>query len=669
MSSDLDAVAEDLSLAEQRVWESEARLRRLHDPYPLPVSWRSGDPDLFEEWSLLCSLARAGPCGLPVDSALWPADSEGLAGSGPDIVEVFSRRLPTRRLVVLGEPGAGKTVLLIRLLLGLLHQRPAHGPVPVLLSLASWDPSRKPLFSWMAQRLRRAHPALTAPVTNPRTGKTSDLAHALLDSGRILPFLDGFDELPVGLRALALDAINQALPPGHPAVLASRTAEYRAAYLRLGTVARFNGAAGIRLLPLTPEQAATYLRRDAGGPHSPAAHRWHTVTRLLGTGTPVGQALSTPFGLFLARTIYNPRPGAEPAHASHPDDLCDSRRFPTRARVEAHLLNAFVPSAYATHAHCSPEKARRTFAFLARHLEDNHRGSPDFFWWDLPYALSPCARRLLLGSGTCCAFGLPFALIAGLGRSWLRCGGSPCVSSSAHPRSVPPGLDEDGGSGPAARSGSSNIPHPPAAGRRRRRAGRRDHRWGGGPHQRRHRDRSGVRRAGGVRSWVLCSHRGTNELAHRGRPGIRAPFRDRNRDRLQHRTGNQRRSRSRFGGLERPHQRTRPQPRPHGLGILRACPVLPGSVTPSPMAPDDVPHGRSPEGRSSTGRSHVPVSPHRTPAPPGPPIPARRLTERSHPAQRTSTPRIRRPFALCRPLPLRDSGPRCGAAPQHQKGW
>ncbi|MFE6157445.1 NACHT domain-containing protein [Streptomyces sp. NPDC056486] len=412
---DLDAIAGDLSLTVQRAWENEARLRRLHDPYPLPIAWQTGDPDLFEEWSLLCTLARAGPGGPPSDPAFWPADADGLAGSGPDITDVFSRCLPTRRLVVLGEPGAGKTVLLIRLLLGLLHQRPSRSPVPVLLSLASWDPCRQSLFSWVARQLRRAYPALTAAVPAPRAGEVTDLAQALLNSGRILPLLDGFDELPVALRARALDAINQALPPGHPVVLSSRTAEYRAAHLRQGTIARLNGAAGIRLLSLTPDQAATYLCRDAGGSHSPAAHRWHTVTRLLGTDAPVGQALSTPLGLFLARTIYNLRPGTEPDRRSHPDELCDTRLFPTRAHVEAHLLDAFVPSAYASNPCWSPAKARHTFAFLARHLEDHRLGSPDLSWWDLCYALSPRARRLLLGSATGCAFGLPFTLIAGIG--------------------------------------------------------------------------------------------------------------------------------------------------------------------------------------------------------------------------------------------------------------
>ncbi|WP_436988374.1 NACHT domain-containing protein [Streptomyces sp. enrichment culture] len=53
---------------------------------------------------------------------------------------MFAQRVPTRRLVVLGEPGSGKTMLLVRLLQDLDAQRIDGGPVPALFSLASRDP-------------------------------------------------------------------------------------------------------------------------------------------------------------------------------------------------------------------------------------------------------------------------------------------------------------------------------------------------------------------------------------------------------------------------------------------------------------------------------------------------------------------------------------------------
>lgn len=142
---------------------------------------------------------------------------------------MFSERVPTRRLVILGEPGAGKSVLMIRLLQDLIERRANGEPVPVLFSLASWDP-HQPLKSWMADQLRRTHPGLAtaAPLAvnlaDTTEAGSSDLALHLLNAGRVLPMFDGFDELPPSQHATALDMLNRALPARQPLVLTSRTA-------------------------------------------------------------------------------------------------------------------------------------------------------------------------------------------------------------------------------------------------------------------------------------------------------------------------------------------------------------------------------------------------------------------------------------------------------------
>ncbi|WP_344322400.1 NACHT domain-containing protein [Streptomyces macrosporus] len=423
---DLTAVTDRLADAVRTQWEAEAEVRRVNDPYPLPVAWRAADPDLVESWELLTDLARTWPGGPPNDPARWPADADGLADSDARIGEVFSERVPTRRLVVLGEPGAGKSVLLIHLLQDLIARRPAGGPVPVLFSLASWNPNQQRLQEWMADQLRRAHPGLHNPASAPASAVTSrpeahDLARELLDARLILPLLDGFDELPPALHAVALDAINRALPAKQPLVLAARSAEYRAAVARSDAVVRLNGAAGIHLLPVTQEQAADYLRRDAGGSHTPAARRWDAVTAHLGTDTPVGQALGTPLGLFLARTIYNPRPQVVPPSAPvpHPDELCDTTVFPDRATVDRHLFNAFIPAAYTPRGPSLPRwsvaQARRTLTFLARHLELDRGGTADLAWWELHHATPTPIRRLMVGL----VLGLLVAFLGGLVSEFL----------------------------------------------------------------------------------------------------------------------------------------------------------------------------------------------------------------------------------------------------------
>ncbi|WP_405692605.1 NACHT domain-containing protein [Streptomyces sp. NBC_00057] len=408
---ELGVVADQLALVVKRQWAEEAEARRVNDPYPMPVAWRTADAALTEPWTRLTGLASSWPGGPPGDPAGWAADEAGLAGHDAQIHEVFAHRVPTRRLVVLGEPGSGKTVLLIRLLQDLIERRQDGGPVPVLFSLASWDPNHDSLEAWLTDQLRRSHPDLRAPAptsTATRGTRPTDLAQALLATGLIIPLLDGFDELPPTLHTVALDTLNRTMPARQPLVLSSRAVPYRAALTRPDATVRLNGAAGIHLLPLTPEAAADYLRRDAGG----TAHRWNQVITHLGTNTPAGQALSTPFGLFLARTIYNPRPQVTPGPLPHPNELCDTAVYPTRTALDTHLLNAYIPAAYSPH-HPNPSpwttpQALHTLTFLAHHLENHRDGTPDLAWWELHHAVSARTQRIIYGA----FFGIVDALIS-----------------------------------------------------------------------------------------------------------------------------------------------------------------------------------------------------------------------------------------------------------------
>ena len=53
-------VANQLALAVGAQWEAEAAIRRLNDPYPLPVSWAAADPSLTDAWDSLVKLAISG---------------------------------------------------------------------------------------------------------------------------------------------------------------------------------------------------------------------------------------------------------------------------------------------------------------------------------------------------------------------------------------------------------------------------------------------------------------------------------------------------------------------------------------------------------------------------------------------------------------------------------
>ena len=294
-------------------------------------------------------------------------------------------RVPTGRLVVLGEPGAGKTVLMVRLMLDLLARRGAGGPVPFLASVASWDPSVQDLRDWLGAQLLIDHPALANP---PPTGRTeSTQAAALLAAGLILPVLDGLDEIPEQVRRSAISRINDALLPGQQLVVTCRTQQYRDAVRPQGDLeVTLRAAAAVQLRPLDAATVRDYLSDDAAGPAARA--RWEPVFTLLGTQAPAAQALGTPLMVGLARAIYNPRPGELVGTLRDPAELCKPA-LPDQKAVESLLFDAFIPAAYRhdLSGRWKAQDVEKWLVFLACRLE-RKIASPDLAWWQLSRAVS-----------------------------------------------------------------------------------------------------------------------------------------------------------------------------------------------------------------------------------------------------------------------------------------
>jgi hypothetical protein len=240
----IQQIADQLATAVRVQWEVEAAVRRLNDPHPLPVSWEAAQDSLLEEWAFLTAAALNWPGGPRSDPGGWAERPAGLRGSRNDLGEVLSRRVPTGRLVVLGEPGAGKTMLLVRLVLDLLARRGRGGAVPVLVPLASWDPREHGLHAWLGARLAMDYVGLREPFGSGGVNRVQ----ALLERRLLVPVLDGLDEMAEAVRGLAITGINDAIRPGEWLVVSSRVAEYRAAICPpTGPSAMLRDTAGIVL--------------------------------------------------------------------------------------------------------------------------------------------------------------------------------------------------------------------------------------------------------------------------------------------------------------------------------------------------------------------------------------------------------------------------------------
>lgn len=400
-SLSLIQVADQLATAVGKQWTDEAAIRRLNDPYPLPVFWSAVDASLTDSWDLLVKLASSGAgWPPPPPTETWAAGPDDLAGEGRQLVNVLAR-VPTGRLVVLGEPGAGKTMLMVRLVLDLLARRAAGGPVPFLVSIASWNPEAQDLRQWLADQLMIDHPALGSPAAEDGAEPTQ--AAALLVHGLVLPILDGLDEIPDMVRGSAISRINDALRPGEQLVMTCRIQQYQDAVRpQEGADVSLRAAAAIQLHHLDADAVRRYLCDDAAGPVAKA--RWEPVLGVLGTDAPTAQALSTPLMVGLARAIFNPRPGELTGALRDPVELC-SPALEDREAVESLLFEGFIPAVYRDNpaGRWKAHDAEQWLVFLARYLEYTI-ASPDLAWWQLSRALP----RLIW------AFGAALGAIAGV---------------------------------------------------------------------------------------------------------------------------------------------------------------------------------------------------------------------------------------------------------------
>ena len=381
----LDAAADMLAEQVASRWRREAIRRRIVTPGPIPVEWRwAGDAVAAP----MLEIAERLPPGVGVSELPGYDGLPVAAGSGvvTNLHDELYARLPHGRLVILGTPGAGKTAAMILLLLAALERRRARPeterpqvPVPVWLSLGSWNPARSSLHSWVVTTLGRDYPALRAPEYGPSA------AGELLHSCRVALFLDGLDELPEAARTRALMSLSEH-SHGLRVVLTSRSSEYRHAIL-----VALDHAAVVQLRPVQLASAARYLLHEQAGSRR---LQWANVGNFITENPDSGlaRALSNPFAVSLARDSF-----AE----GDPTVLIDEKIFPTVKAIYEHLITRLLAVAYPDGRERS--RAIRWLAWMARRM-GSHR---DLAWWQVTEWVPKSQLRVVCGlvSGLALALG------------------------------------------------------------------------------------------------------------------------------------------------------------------------------------------------------------------------------------------------------------------------
>ncbi len=180
------------------------------------------------------------------------------------IIEVFDRL--NGKLLILGEPGSGKTITLLTLARCLLERAETDmvHPIPIVLNLSSWTEACLALDVWIVEELKRIYQV-------PRR-----VSRAWLQDDQVLLLLDGLDEVDIKNRASCVASINAYREDNGfvDIVVCSRTKDYEALTHQLV----LNGA--IVIQPLSRAQIEAYLR-DLGTDFEPIVALLHDDPALL----------------------------------------------------------------------------------------------------------------------------------------------------------------------------------------------------------------------------------------------------------------------------------------------------------------------------------------------------------------------------------------------------
>jgi serine/threonine protein kinase len=275
------------------------------------------------------------------------------------ILDIFHQM--NGKLLILGEPGGGKTTMMLELARDLLQQAEiddAH-PLPVVFNLSSWAEKQLPLEDWLQEELSSKYQV-------PRR-----VASTWIEDDSLLLLLDGLDEVKADARDACVAAIN-AYRTEHgfvDLVVCSRIYDYEDLTDKL----LLNGA--IVIQPLTDEQIDLYL--ETLGPIGDVPRQ------LLARDDELHELAHTPLMLNIIAQAYQDATGSD---IPHTDSLDESRQHVFERYVDNTLKRRGI-SDY------TPQETKRYLSWIAGVMQ--MEGTMIYEHYDAKRARIPESKRYL----------------------------------------------------------------------------------------------------------------------------------------------------------------------------------------------------------------------------------------------------------------------------------
>ncbi len=310
------------------------------------------------------------------------------------LLDVFQQSNIDSKLLIIGDPGNGKTITLLELAKQLITQAEddTNRAIPVLLNLSSFQDEKQTLLQWLIAELVSKYDV------------SLNTARELLENHRILPLLDGLDETL--WQESCVEAINQFResayrPPG--LVVCSRKEEYEFINAKL----KLNGA--ICLQPVAKAEIQKYFADVK------CLNLWTKIKNYDSFLKLLESPLMLKFMVLVGQEML----------------LEDEVIFKSTKELEENLLDAYIQQmlkqeiknvSYSQQTAPSAKKTQKWLAFLANKYQD--KSQTEFSGFSLeqmqPHWLPHgCKQIYALGVGL--IFGLSLALIVG-SVVWLTIG-------------------------------------------------------------------------------------------------------------------------------------------------------------------------------------------------------------------------------------------------------
>jgi signal peptidase I len=216
---------------------------------------------------------------------IWvtPEQPKQCLPKGTTIISKFDELgVGARTLLILGDPGSGKTTALLELAYDLISraEQDIHQPIPVVFNLSSWAGEKQKIADWLVLELKTKYHE-----------SSKSLCESWIEKQHLLLLLDGLDEVSAEQREECVKAINQFTQEHGQTeiVVTSRIKDYE-------NLSRLQFQGAIFIQPLTPEQIDDYLNQ--------AGEKLTGVKLALQTDTALQELAQTPLMLSVMALVY-----------------------------------------------------------------------------------------------------------------------------------------------------------------------------------------------------------------------------------------------------------------------------------------------------------------------------------------------------------------------------